>query len=452
LNKSAQQAAAVVLSLPCLLFGGGALAQSAIDKTIGGTTSFQWQAFVDAYTDSPAASRRAVDARNPTGWSRFQVKHSRSLNSAWSMEGHLSLISTAPDILRHNAAGAGQDAPQSTRLDPTRLSLRYEGEKLSLLFGKSDLTMGVAELYSPVDRFEQFNNAVPMHRYRAGVWQVTAGWRFTEADELKLSVLPTNGRPPTLPEDSRWRTAVGSDPAFDVAAITRFEYENSAPSNWNTLLRYQATREGIDWFAGAYHGRAAYNNTRVTSRTVGVFPFVATVTDRTSLAPRGWSVFGGFTMTRGSVNYYGEAIYQRNTDGRDENYLRYVLGWSYRETRFANSLGWEEITPVVEYVGDRADGRPNATLFPASSDSIRPYKSAILTRLKIKFNNDWKVFAGVMRQFKSRDWVVNAGLEHRVNDNLSLLAQATFLGGPEATQFGRWNRNDNVYMGFDWRF
>ncbi len=437
-----------------MLCGAGlACSTPSVHGADNGNTTFQWQAFVDAYVQSPAPTTgRPVDTRNPNLWSRLQVKHDRLLSEQFRFEGHASLLTTAPNIFQRNATGVNELAPMPARLDLTRLSLRYDGDSTSFLIGKADLSMGVAELYSPVDVFEQFNSSSLMHRYRSGAWQATMAWRASDSDEIKVSLLPFNGRAAVLPEDSRWRTAVGTDPIFDIAAATREQYASTNAVNTGKLVRYSATREGYDWFLGAYQGRAPYVNLRRTITLTGVFPLITTSVNTAYVVPRSHAVFGGITRTAGSLGMYGEAIYQRTKGGQDENYLRYVVGITYRETQFANRMGWEEITPVLEYAGEKADGAQDVTLYPATSAATRPYRNALLARLKFKLDANWKTFVGMSRNVHSHDWVGMAGFESRFSDDLSFFGQATFLGGAEGTQFGRWRRNDNLSLGFDFRF
>ena len=164
------------------------------------------------------------------------------------------------------------------------------------------------------------------------------------------------------------------------------------------------------------------------------------------------TVAGGVAVTIDRWELHGETSYQNTQYGRDQDFGKYLVGFSYRVTDLANALGWEEIQPLMEYAGewiasDRQDRR-----YLVNSANARPYRDAVLARIEVKMTEAWRWLVGGSFNFVDRDSSLAAGVEYKFSDNLAFRLDGRHFSGLNDTQLGRWRRNDNLELGMQWKF
>lgn len=338
-----------------------------------------------------------------------------------------------------------QTSTRARYVDFARLALSYDADDFAVTVGRSELSSGLATLYSPADRYETTYGAMPMHVFKTGVWQARLDVPI-EDDTVTFAVVPYDNRSSVPNRKSRW---VGNSGSFlfsglNIGANTELDepFRDSEPDDWGYLIKYKAARSGYDFFASAHHGPAAY-------------PVVLhrTPLDRFAIAyPIANTVAGGPAVTIDHWEVHGEASYQNTLHDADQDFGKYVVGASYRDSDLAGWLGWEEIQPIVEYAGEWITSKRQDRAFAATSVTARPYRDAMLARIEARFDDAWRVLVGGSYNLVDRDSTVAAGLEYKHTDNLTFLLSLRHFNGDSDTQFGRWRRNDHVEAGLEWKF
>ncbi|MDZ7642107.1 MAG: hypothetical protein U5J62_08815 [Desulfurivibrio sp.] len=165
------------------------------------------------------------------------------------------------------------------------------------------------------------------------------------------------------------------------------------------------------------------------------------------------SAGGGISLVHGAWKYYGEAIHQRTQSDADQDFLKYVAGFSYRETKLANRFfGFDEIQPVIEYAGEWIASEQKEDGYLTNSKEARPGKNSLIFRLNILHNDTWSYSLHGTRNLEDNDYALGVGVEYKYNDNLSFTMTAQSYDGDDDTQFGRWRRNDNLELGVKYIF
>jgi hypothetical protein len=180
----------------------------------------------------------------------------------------------------------------------------------------------------------------------------------------------------------------------------------------------------------------------------------------TKETPQALSLGGGVSTTSGAWSYYGEAIQQNTFAHRDENFLKYVVGVSYRETALAERLGLEEIMPILEQAKEKTSGSQDSSRYLQNSRAVRLGRDTVFFRLSFKKSDKFSYNVYTTRNFvaetssntgdRSSAWGI--GSEYKFNDSLKIKTDLRVFYGDSNTQFGRWVRNDHFEVGLSYSF
>ncbi len=92
--------------------------------------------------------------------------------------------------------------------------LTWQGEKTAVKLGKGVVELGLAEIFSPVDRFNSQNYSNPQHFTDRGEIQISIT-RFFDSGELTFRMLPFYEDFIDPPGVSRWLNSQGDRDFFD---------------------------------------------------------------------------------------------------------------------------------------------------------------------------------------------------------------------------------------------
>ena len=382
-------------------------------------------------------------------WSRVAVESHASVTDGLLFDVELrALYSNVAKGHRGAFSDPNDHTLRARYVDFDTLSLTWEQPDYSVLVGRSELSLGLTTLYSPADRFQNRYGVEPPEGYDTGVWQAHIDY-FLGDDMVRFAVAPFDNRTSNPHDTSRWIGSSGNYyfSALDLPAgisTLRDYFRSPTVDNWSYLLSYEGVRPGYDFFVAGHFGPSTYPVVRqVPGSAIGEV-----------VLPRAGSMVAGFAATRGRWEFHGEGVYQLTLKNRDQDFLKYVLGVSYRETDFANSIGLEELNPVIEYAGEVVTDQQTAPVsgYVLNSADSRPFRDAVLGRLDIRVDSEWSGSVGGTYNLVDKDASVVVNVEYEYSDNLEFNADVQFYSGEGDTQFGRWRKNDLVHLGVVWNF
>ncbi|NOQ63211.1 MAG: hypothetical protein GQ582_01710 [Methyloprofundus sp.] len=386
---------------------------------------------VIGYFHKPTSAEANQDVAAFLG--RFSMQSTTWFNDQWALGFKLyTSYSSQSDGYTGTFGSFSHPNNKSSYVDFETLWVRYEHDDFSLLLGKEYIETGLAELYSPLDRFALVNFFNPSQPYDMGVWQAAIDY-FIEDDTLSFKVLPIYNQALFPGASSRW---IGdtNDPQFTQIAQTytiEDDYREIKFSHVSYLLQYKGSRAGYDFSALVHYGVALYPTLQF-----GELP-----NQRRKIEPLATSVAFSVLKVIDQWTLYGEAIYQHSNDHQDDNFIRYALGASYVEYSLANFLNLDQIKTTVQWSGDETVDQADSRIVDASSRYARPFRGSVLTRIEFEHNSKWRSLLSSAYNLES-DYALLAAVEYRPTDNLSLNLEAAFFDGDSDTFFGRWKDND----------
>jgi len=301
--------------------------------------------------------------------------------------------------------------------------------------GKAVTEIGYAELYSPVNRFSSADYTNPQWPFPRGDYQIQTSW-FRGDDQLKFTYFPYQFNS-FDPADERWLTASGDSDFFIDIGVPGIDTENQD----GMLLTYSGTRESFDFFIGGHYGPGGFAviQPQASGQTI-------------KRTPTATSILAGFVSTAGSWSYFGDAIYQDTLNRDDDNFLRYAVGFSYRESKIANLINIQEIRPTVTYSGDYVldEADPMQTIY--SSELARVQQDNVLFNLDLILNNEVTIYFGGSYNLSEEDSMQMLGLEYDLTDSVRLRIRSMAFTGDQGTQFGRFVENNFTSIGINYRF
>lgn len=412
------------------------------------------EAYGAVFRQSYPGATRKIDDTAAEAWSRFTAESKTGLGRDLTFDVKaFGVLSTQEDERRGVVSEPGHRSARPRTIDFIEAKIRFTGEGYDALAGKMLHSVGVASLFSPTNRFNNADASHPMHPIEMGVWSTRAEV-FVGDDTLTMAVIPWQDKAGEPPRSSRWlgttgnydftsidRSALGIDAGATIE--TRDDFRATAPRNYGYLANYKGSRPGFDFFGLAHNGPSIYPVLRRNG---------ATGTRFVKELPSAFTLGGGLSATSGAWSYYGEAIAQSTYDDRDQDFLKYVLGVSYRESAFAESIGLEEIVPIVEYAGEGTFGQQDSSRYTADSRSSRPGRDTILLRLSMRQSDKLSYAVGGARNLETRDYIWTAGAEYKFSDNLKMRGDLRMFSGNPETHYGRWSRNDHVEIGIVYKF
>jgi hypothetical protein len=379
------------------------------------------------------------------GWMRVAVRSNGKVVDHLFLDAELrGLVSTLPKGHQGVFAEPSSRNMRAKAGDFDILSLTWEQPDYALVFGKATLPLGLSTLFSPADRFQTGYGVEPMQGYKTGVWQARIDY-FLEDDVASFAIAPFDNRSSSPPASSRWLGGSGNYyfNALDLPAGTTLHdsFRDPTPDNWSYLAKYKGVRSGFDFFAAGHYGPSIYP---VIRQELGQPALV--------IFPRAASVAAGMSATHGRWEIHGEGIFQLTEKNQDQDFLKYVVGVSYRETERANAMGLAELQPIIEYAGEVVTDEQHAFEYTVNSSDSRPFRDAILGRLQIRLDDEWSGLIGATYNFIDKDISEVAGVEYKYSDNLKFNLDLSLFNGEDGTQFGRWKRNDLLRVGVVWNF
>jgi hypothetical protein len=394
--------------------------------------------------DQDLVSNVFVDDAQRALLARLEIETSASINKHWSFKSSLlATYSTGIDDLQGVFYGPGTSQREARILEVKEAYLMFEEKEYDVVIGRSLLSVGLAELFSPANRYGLVDAINPNYTQELGVWKTTVNY-YIEDDSISYSILPYHERSPAPTGRSRWLGGSGDPNFFGLpAGVTGVEEEFNPVTDvasWGHLLQYNAVREGYDYFFLIHHGPSTYfalsTNTNANKKT----------------NPLAWTLAGGLAKTIEEWKLYTEASYQNTNKNQDEDFVKYVVGISYRETEWAEKIGLEEISPVFEYAGEIVTNPQLAENFIVNSKESRPGRNTVISKIDFRKDDEYSFTIFATHNISTDDTLAGGYLEYSYNDNLAFQLERRWFRGDDTTQFGRYNDNDFTGLSMQYKF
>ena len=405
-----------------------------------------WSQFDDDFPNDDV-----VDDSKSAFLGRLKVESSAVLNDRWSFNASLLLQgSTYEDDLRGVFARPGTNERKGRILELKEAYLTFEEDEYDISLGKSLNAVGLSELFSPANRFGLVDAIHPMYLEELGVWKATFNY-YVEDDSISYSLMPFHERSPRPDGRSRWLGSSGDSTFFELDPELGIDPEGNPQledefrsstdlESWGHLLQYNAVREGFDYFGLVHYGPTLYS---VVKKEGGI--------DK-KYNPLAVTLAAGLAKTVEEWKLYAEAAYQNTLKSEDEDFVKYVLGVSYRETEFAEKVGLEEISPIIEYAGEIVTNPQLADNFTVNSKKSRPGRNTLFLRVDFRRNDKWTGVFAVAHNIPTRDNFLTGLIQYSYSDNLKFNLERRMFSGRDDTQFGRWEANDYIGLNTEYKF
>lgn len=386
-------------------------------------------------------NRQVVDD-HVVGWGKFQVTTRASLtpDTQFNLKMH-AVGSTVTNDHQGAVTAPGAHSNRAKWVDVDTLSLAHQIGANTVTIGKAPLSMGLSTLYSPIDRYEPGYAADPTQSFRTGRWQARYD-RAVGDDQLTLAILPTDEASAVPHKNSRWfggtsNYAFTAMPTLAAGTSITENYHDAAARNWGYLGRYKGTANGFDYFGLLHYGPTIYPILR--QRGLGLAEIYR---------PMAGTMAAGVSTTVDRWEFHGEASWQVASHNQDQDFIKHVVGFSYRDSALANTLGMDEIQPILEYAGEViTDQQSRTAQLLANSSASRPFRDALLARLVFRVSDSWSAYLGGAQNFVDRDQSASAGAEYKYAEDIKFKLDMSAFGGEADTWYGRWRRNDFVRFG-----
>ncbi|MDZ7642106.1 MAG: hypothetical protein U5J62_08810 [Desulfurivibrio sp.] len=200
----------------------------------------------DAKDDDGGSNDREIDDSDGQLWSMLTLASRAFVGSSMSLEFEAYLGWTTHDDefagYFHHPDYDKHDRPP--RGDIKLFNIKQEGVNYTLTVGKTMLDVGLAEIFSPTDRFNLVNASYPQHPQNYGTWLARLAW-YLGQDTLSFIVTPYEEHGWMPHPSSRWYG--DGDPDFYKIAIPPGFAVQDADSVHNTgyMALYEGMREGL---------------------------------------------------------------------------------------------------------------------------------------------------------------------------------------------------------------
>lgn len=329
-------------------------------------------------------------------------------------------------------------------VDIAKMYVTFFGKNIDIYLGKKEIKVGKAELYSPSDIFGKSIIVTPQHSEQVGEYTLSADYYLND-DKISMSLFPTNihyGKPD---KKSRWYQD-GKDYDFfsDSISSTSLIYEENKDSsidNWGFLAEYSAMIDNLEYYTYVSKKEALYPvlKKRGINTYEKIYPNVV------------FLAFGLLQVVEEN-KYYMDLIYQHTLNNLDQDYVNYTIGFKHRQTDYAKYLNLEEVALITEYAGQMIADDKYSSDIDQNSNASRINKNNVILSVEFKKDANLSYRYSYNTSMEKNDSSQNHTIKYNYNDNTTFYVSAYFYQGSEGTFFGRWEENDNLELGFNYKF
>lgn len=339
-------------------------------------------------------------------------------------------------------------------LEINELYALYSRGQIDFTAGKKEFTTGICTLFSPSDRYCPMDLNDPLYSKQLGIWQVKADY-YQDTTRFEFAVLPINMRNKSPAPNSRWWGENKNEQEYTILNVPNSEtvIRDDLDISWENVgyfAKAKTTKNGWDVFLGMSSGPNPYT----VLKSEGTLLFEKII--------RVYTIFSGFSTTFRDFEIHGEALYNLSEDNKDDDYISSAIGATYTVNDYAVFLGMEQVVLTVEYVGEIIIDRQSAEDYIVSSKENRAGTNDLLTRIKLKFNEDLRFENLFHYQISDNAWMDRFEMSYRLMAGWTYTCAIEFFEGDKETQtnqysfdsvnYAQWDRNDRVIIGLKYEF
>jgi hypothetical protein len=321
-----------------------------------------------------------------------------------------------------------------------------------LTLGRKLFNNGLSALYSPANRFAQADFNDPLYPKQFGIWQARLDyyWKDTTFTGAWLPVYQASKDPSP---NSRWEvTSNRGRRDFDFPKLliplqqelTRV-YPDVEGSNFGYFLRGKTTYRGWDAFVSYFHGPNPFwvLKQRLEGFTIVYTKKVVTVDNYAA----------GFSTAWNKWEFHGEALLSIADDGRDDDYLSYVGGFSYTLDDLVRPLGLEQVIVTLEYARETTLEEQDEAGYVQSSASSRVGHDDVIARVSMKYDEDLSfTFHTHLETGGEGGQLYRGKVSYEFRPGLEFSLAGEMFMGDSVSYYGRWDDNDRIVSMLEYTF
>ncbi|MBU1004046.1 MAG: hypothetical protein KKE73_16155 [Proteobacteria bacterium] len=382
-------------------------------------------------------------------------------------------------------------------MEINELYLTIPVHEIDLTMGKRIIDNSISTLYSPANRYNSFDLNDPLDPHQFGTWQVALEDSTPDLSWM-VAMLPVFQPPKTPSESSRWLGGASADgelAAFYAASAYAsreefyaefremmyfFQYilmdgEDAEFANWlaetlleefswistgseDITLRYdkpddpavftQARTSVGDWdlLVSAYRGPGMYP---VLSMDLDIAtPGVEFIVEH----PIVIQLAGGFSTTWKELEFHGEGLYNYCEDGKDDDYIQYVIGTRWTNESLAQKMGMYRIDMGLEYAGEAITNEQDASGYVISSREIRIGKNDLIAGAALHLTENLRLHYLTDYNLSNDSMLNRFGVNWDITSKLTADVSAELFDGPTDSYYGFWKNQDRVLATLTYKF
>ncbi|MEA3428341.1 MAG: hypothetical protein U9Q84_03800 [Thermodesulfobacteriota bacterium] len=392
--------------------------------------------------------REGLDKRNPVGEALLRFNTCTGNDtlrldlSGWSETG--TQQNTYDGIFRWP-----QDKDRQRHyLELNELYITLFQDDYDVTIGKKIFQNGISTLYSPADRYRPTDSNDPLDPKDFGMWQTKFDY-YIEKFTITAAIFPifNTGKQPS--EHSRWSGDTGDYDNYEEDADTSGEKaEDDFPSisinSVSYFARAKTTFRGWDLFTSVYHGLNPYYVLKEETRGS------KKVTIKENVKVGNYVV--GFSTDYKKWEFHGEGLFSFSYDGKDDNYINFVGGFTYTIDELAKKIFLEKIDVTIEYAGEVLTKEQYDDEYTRSSRKSRLGQNNVFTRINFKYDEDLSFQYISDFEFDPSGRYNRIQSKYKIRPGLELTIAAGFFNGKDDSYYGRWERNDRLITALKYSF
>ena len=326
----------------------------------------------------------------------------------------------------------------------------YSLDTMDITVGKKEFTTGISTLYSPSDRFRPADLHDPLDPKQFGLWQLKSDY-YLDRSKFEFALMPIYVFKKYPAPSSRWwgETDVSSNTSSNTNVNNTGSAAEDMPNvSWeyiDVFAKYKTTLSGWDVFLSANSGPNPYQVTRQEGDTTW------------TTVNRIFTLAGGFSTTMGKFEIHGESLYNYSYQGRDDDYISSVFGFTYTVDDYAKYIFMEQVIITLEYAHEVIVDKQDADNYTGSSRDGRAGTNEALARIQFKYNEDLKFKNYTHYRVSDLSWMNRFEVSYRFFSGLTFVcAYELFededddrgddvdLTNFDNISYAQWDKNDRV--------